>query len=182
MQWLAAKTPELGEWGRGLTLNGGAINTLRKRIMDIVDSPTKVLNKGFMMNMFLQIWWCTPTLQGILGALVWEEENVGVVSELGAKVLQFAELRKQLFYQWPHKCCYWWASCWTDKISSLSNSQQASWWEKGDSELFVCIRPLSYRGCPDEVKRLHGTEATNDRSKCALGGQLTSSKNMDWLG
>ena len=94
MQWLAAKTPELGEWGRGLTLNGGAINTLRKRIMDIVDSPTKVLNKGFMMNMFLQIWWCTPTLQGILGALVCKEENVSIgvwVWSKGASVRRVEE-------------------------------------------------------------------------------------------
>jgi hypothetical protein len=50
--WLAAKTPELGEWGWGTISNGDTIDTLRERMMDTVDNPSKVLNKGFMMNMF----------------------------------------------------------------------------------------------------------------------------------
>ena len=52
MRWLAAKTPELGKWGWGPISNGDAIDTLRERMMDIVDDPTKVLNEDFMMNMF----------------------------------------------------------------------------------------------------------------------------------
>jgi hypothetical protein len=42
MCWLAAKTPELGQWGLGPLSNGGTIDTLREKMMDIVDDPTKV--------------------------------------------------------------------------------------------------------------------------------------------
>ncbi len=52
MWWLAAKTPELGEWVWGPISNSDTIDILRKRMMDIVDDPTKVLNEDFMMNMF----------------------------------------------------------------------------------------------------------------------------------
>ena len=55
MGWLAAKTPELAEWGWGPISNGDAIDTLRERMMDIVDDPTKVLDEDFMMNMFVNM-------------------------------------------------------------------------------------------------------------------------------
>ena len=52
MRWLAAKTPVLGKWGWGPISNGDAIDTSREKMMDLVDDPSKVLNKEFMMNMF----------------------------------------------------------------------------------------------------------------------------------
>jgi len=52
MRWLAANTPELGEWGWGPISNSDAIDTLRMRMMDIADDPTKVLDEDYMMNMF----------------------------------------------------------------------------------------------------------------------------------
>jgi hypothetical protein len=52
MQWLVAKTPELRKWGWGPISNSDALDTLRKKMTDIVNDPTKVLDKGFMMNMF----------------------------------------------------------------------------------------------------------------------------------
>ena len=52
MQWLAAKKPELGKWGWGPIPNGDAIDTLREKMMDFIDNPSKVLNKDFMMNIF----------------------------------------------------------------------------------------------------------------------------------
>ncbi len=52
MHWLAAKTPELGEWGWGPISNGDAIDTLCENMMDIVDDPTKILVECFMMSMF----------------------------------------------------------------------------------------------------------------------------------
>ncbi len=45
MQWLAAKTPELGEWGWGPVSNGDAIDTLRENMMDIVDDLIKYLTR-----------------------------------------------------------------------------------------------------------------------------------------
>jgi len=50
MRWLAAMTPELEKWGWGPISNGDAINTLREKMKDLVDDPSKVLNKDFMMN------------------------------------------------------------------------------------------------------------------------------------
>ena len=41
MQWLAAKTPELGEWGWGPISNGDAIESLREKMMDIIDGQVK---------------------------------------------------------------------------------------------------------------------------------------------
>jgi hypothetical protein len=41
MQWLAAKTPELAKWGWGPISNGDAIDTLRLKMMDIVNDPKK---------------------------------------------------------------------------------------------------------------------------------------------
>jgi hypothetical protein len=52
MRWLAAKTPELGEWGWRPILNSDAIGTWHEKMMDIFHDPTKVLAKGFVMNMF----------------------------------------------------------------------------------------------------------------------------------
>ncbi len=36
----------------GTSLNGDAIDTLCKRMMDLVDDPTKVLDEDYIMNMF----------------------------------------------------------------------------------------------------------------------------------
>jgi hypothetical protein len=44
MRWLAAKTPELRKWGWGPISNGDAIDTLREKMMDIINDPTKVLD------------------------------------------------------------------------------------------------------------------------------------------
>ena len=52
MLWLAAKMPELGQWGWGPISNGDALDTLREKMMDIVDDPRKILDKDFMMSMF----------------------------------------------------------------------------------------------------------------------------------
>ncbi len=52
MRWLAAKTPELGQWGWGPISNGNAIDTFPEKMMDIVNDPTKILDEDFMMSMF----------------------------------------------------------------------------------------------------------------------------------
>lgn len=50
--WLAAKTPELHEWEWGPISNCGAIDTLRLKVMDLVEDPTNILDEDFMMGMF----------------------------------------------------------------------------------------------------------------------------------
>ena len=97
MQWLAAKTPELGEWGWGPISNGDAIDTLRAKMMDIVDDPTKVLNENFMMNMFRKYVDSLPSFKAYWEHLFQKKRMVVMASESGAKVLQFNELRKELF-------------------------------------------------------------------------------------
>jgi hypothetical protein len=98
IQWLVAKTPELGDWCWGLISNGGAINTLRKKMMNIVDNPTKVLNKCFIMNMFCKYGDALPPFKEYWEHLFAKKRMLVLVSEFGAKVLQFAELRNELFY------------------------------------------------------------------------------------
>jgi hypothetical protein len=63
MQWLASKTQELRELGWGPISNGDAIDTLREKIMGIVDDPTKVLDEGFIMNMFSKYIDALPLFQ-----------------------------------------------------------------------------------------------------------------------
>ena len=97
MQWLAAKTLELGKWGWGPISNGDAIDTLREKMMDIVDHPTKVLDEDFMMNMFWKYVDALPPFRSYREHLFQKKRMVIVASESGATVLQFAELRKEMF-------------------------------------------------------------------------------------
>jgi len=96
-----------------------------------------------------------------------------VASESGATVLQFAELRKELFLP-------------SDPTNAGTNGRlielarvaaQGIFDELHDEKkaiwkyLSVLESPVSFQGCPKEVKEgLFGREATNDRSKSALGG------------
>ncbi len=98
MRWLAAKTPELGEWGWGPISNGDAIDTLQENMMDIVDDPTKILEECFMMSMFSKYIDMLPPFKKYWDHLFESKQMVVVASESGAKVLQFAELRKGLFH------------------------------------------------------------------------------------
>jgi hypothetical protein len=90
-------TPELGEWGWGAISNCDTIDTLRERMMDIIDNPSKVLNENFMMNMFHKYVYSLPPFMENWGHLFQKMRMVLVASESGAKVLRFNELRKELF-------------------------------------------------------------------------------------
>ncbi len=98
MQWPAAKTPELREWGWGPISNGDAIDTLRKKMIDIVNDTTKVLDKGFMMNMFSKYIDALPPFQQYWEHLFEKNQLRVIVAESSATVLQFAKLRKELFH------------------------------------------------------------------------------------
>jgi len=92
MRWLAAKThPELGEWGWGPKSNADAIDTLRERMMDIVDDPTKVLSEDFMMNMFIKYVDALPPFKEYWEHLYEKKRMRVMAAESGATVLQFAE-------------------------------------------------------------------------------------------
>ncbi len=98
MLWLAAKTPELAEWGWGPISNGDTIDTLCERMMDIVDDPTKVLSEDFMMNMFIKYVDALPPFKEYWEHLYENKRMRAVAAESSATVLQFAELRKELFH------------------------------------------------------------------------------------
>ncbi len=87
MHWLAAKTPELGKWGWGPISNGDALDTLREKMMDIVDDSTKILDENFMMNMFLKYVDTIPPYKEYWDHLFKKKRMVAVASESGAKVL-----------------------------------------------------------------------------------------------
>ncbi len=173
MQWLAAKTPELGEWGWGPVLDGDTINTLRENMMDIVDDPIKILDEGFTMNMFTKYVDALPPFKEYWEHLFQKKRMVVVASESGAKVLQFTKLRKELFSPSDQ------TNAATNErlvqlakvvaqgiLDKLHDEKKATW-----KYLSISGSPLSYQGCPEEVKEgLRGHEATNDRSKSALGG------------
>ena len=173
MRWLAAKTPELGEWGWRPISNGDAIDTLRERMMDIVDDPTKVLSEDFMMNMFFKYGDALPPFKEYWEHLYEKKRMRVMAAESGATVLQFAELRKELFH--PSDA----TNAATDEhlvelekvaaqgiLDELHDENKASW-----KYLSILVSESSFQGCLKEVKGgLYGRDATNDRSESALGG------------
>jgi hypothetical protein len=185
MQWLAAKTPELGEWGWGPELNDDAIDTLRESMMDIVDDPIKILDEGFMMNMLSKYVDALPPFKEYWEHLFQKKRMVVVASESGAKVLQFAKLRKELFSLSDQ------TNAATDErlvqlakvaaqgiLDKLHDEKKATW-----KYLSKSGSPLSYQGCPEEVKEgLRGREATNDRSESALGGMTHQLQKYGHIG
>jgi hypothetical protein len=172
MRWLAAKTPELGEWGWGPISNSDAIDTLRVRMMDIADDPTKVLDEDYMMNMFGKYVDALPPFKKYWDYLYEKKRMRVIAADSGATVMQFAELRKELFH--PSDS----TNAATDDrlvelakvaaqgiLDELHDKKKATW-----KYLSISGSPMSFQGCPKEVKEgLHGREATNDRSKSALG-------------
>jgi hypothetical protein len=172
MQWLAAKNPELGEWGWGPVSCGEAIDTLRKNMMDIVDDPIKILDKGFMMNMFSKYVDALPPFKEYWEHLFQKKRMIVVASESGTKVLPFAKLRKELFSPSDQT-----NAATNERLVQLAKVVAQGILDKLHDEkkvtwkyLSISGSPLS-RGCPEEVKeRLGGREATNDRSESALGG------------
>jgi hypothetical protein len=173
MWWLAAKTPELGEWGWGPKSNGDAIDTLRKRMMDIVDDPNKVLNEAFMMNMFGKYVNAIPPFKEYWEHLYEKKQMRVIAAESGATVMQFAELWKELFHPSDttnaatNKCLVELAKVAAQGIlDKLHDEKKATW-----KYLSISGSPVSFQGCPKEVKEgLYGRDATNDRSKSALEG------------
>ena len=173
MRWLAAKTPELGQWGWGPISNGDAIDTFREKMIDIVDDPTKRLDEDFMMSMFSKYLSMLPPFRKYWDHFFEKKQMVVVASESGAKVLQFAELRKELFHlSDPTNTA-------TDQrlvelarvadqgiLDELHDQKKATW-----KYLSISGSHFSYQGCPPNVwNELLGRDATNDRSESALGG------------
>jgi len=99
---------------------------------------------------------------------------VVVASESGAKVLQFAELRKkELFHPSDptnaatHERLVQLARVAAQGILDELHDQKKATWKY----LSISGSHFSYQGCPKEVKEgLYCREATNDRSESALGG------------
>ena len=96
-----------------------------------------------------------------------------VAAESGAKVLQFAELRKELFH--PSDT----TNIATDsRVVQLAGIAAKEILDKLCDEkkatckyLSISGSPLSFQGCTEEIKSaLYGLDATNDRSESALGG------------
>jgi hypothetical protein len=187
MQWLATKTPELGEWGWGPVSNGDTINTFRKNMMDIVDNPIKILDEGFMMNMFSKYADALPPFKEYWKHFFQKKRMVVVASESGAKVLQFAKLRKELFS--PNDPTNAATNERLDKhakvaaqgiLDKLHDEKKATW-----KYLSISGSPLSYRGCLEEVKEgLHYVvlRLPTIGARVPLGGRLTSCRNMAVLG
>jgi hypothetical protein len=173
MHWLAAKTPKLGEWGWGPISNGDAIDTLREKMMGIVNDPTKVLDEEFMMNMFLKYIDTITPFKEYWVHLFKKKQMVAIASESGVKVLQFAELRKELFHPVDP------TNAATDErlvqlakvaaqaiLDELHDEKKATW-----KYLSISGSQFLYQGCPPNIRNeLLGREATNDRSESALGG------------
>ncbi len=173
MRWLAVKTPELGKWGWGPISNGDAIDTLREKMMDLVDDLSKVLNEDFMMNMFQKYVDALPPFKAYCEHLFQKKRMNVVASESGATVLQFAKFRKELFLPSnttnasTNGCLIELARVAAQGIlDELHNEKEATW-----KYLSVSESPVLFLGCPKEAKEgLYSREATNDRSESALAG------------
>ena len=98
MRWLAAKTPELHEWDWGPISNGRAIDTLRLKMMGLVNDPNNILDEDFMMGMFSEYIAELPPFKKYWEHLFEKKQMIVVASDSGAKVLAYADLRKELFH------------------------------------------------------------------------------------
>ena len=126
-----------------------------------------------MMNMFQKYVDALPPFKSYLEHLFQKKRMNVVASESGATVLQFAELRTELFS--PSDS----TNAGTNGrlielarvaaqgiLDELHDEKKATW-----KYLSVSESTVSFLGCPKEVKEgLYGREATNDRSESALGG------------
>jgi hypothetical protein len=126
-----------------------------------------------MMNMFSIYIDALPPFKEYWEHLFKKQQIRVIAAESGAMVLQFAELRKELFHSSDV------TNAATDErlvelakvaaqgiLDELHNETKATW-----KYLSVLGSPKSYQGCSADVKEnLKGREATNDRSKSALGG------------
>ena len=107
------------------------------------------------------------------GHLFQKKRMVVVASESGAKVLQFNELRKELFYPSdPTNTATNERLVQVAKVAAqaifdkLHDEKKAAW-----KYLFISGSLVCYQGCLKEVKEgLHGREAIDNRSESALAG------------
>ncbi len=153
--------------------------------MDIVDDPTKVLSEDFMMNMFIKYVDALSPFKEYSENLYEKNRMRVMAAESGATVLQFAELRKELFH--PSDA----TNAAADErlvelakvtaqgiLNELLNENKATW-----KYLSISGSESSFQGCLNGVKEgLHGRDATNIGARVPLGEQLISCKNMDVSG
>ena len=138
-----------------------------------MDVKYKILDKSFMKTTFEEYMNELPPMKEYW-TLMFEKKRMRIVSPMsGASVLQFAHLKEELFRP-------------KDKTNKRRNvrllelakvAADAIVDELGDkkkaSRKYLSISNSSHSrsGCLEEVKtKLLGREATNDKSKSALGG------------
>jgi hypothetical protein len=110
---------------------------------------------------------------------------VVVALESGAKVLQFAELRKELFHPSDptnvatNNCLVQLARVAAQGILDELHYQNKATWKY----LTISGSPVLYQGCPPNVRNeLLGHEAMNDWSESALGGTTHQLQNYGRIG
>ncbi len=141
--------------------------------MDIVDDPTKILDKGFMMSMLSIHIDMQPLFKKYWDHLLEKKLLVVVAAESRAKVLQFAELRKELFHpsdptnDATEEHLVQLARVAAQGILDKLHVQKKAMWKYSS----ISGSHLLYQGCPSNVwNELFGCVETNDRSESALGG------------
>jgi hypothetical protein len=143
-------------------------------MIDVVADPRKVQDEDFMLSTFSKNIDMLPPFKKYWEHLFEKNQIVVVASESGAKVLQFTELRKELFHPSDP------TNAATDEqlvqlvklaaqgiLDELHNEKKATW-------KYLSVSGSahdSYQGCQPTVQNeLLGCEATTDRSEGALGG------------
>ncbi len=123
-------------------------------MMDIVDDPTKILDEDFMMSMFSKYLNTLPPFRKFWDHLFEKKQMVVVASESVAKVLQFAELRKELFHPsdptnaaTDERLVQLGRVAAQDILDKLHNQKKAMW-----KYLSISGSHFSYQGCPPNVR------------------------------
>ena len=123
-------------------------------MMDIVDDPTKILDEDFMMSMFSKYLDKLPPFRKYWDHLFEKTQMVVVASESRAKVLEFAELRKELFHPSDptnaatYECLVQLAQVAAQGIlNELHDEKKATW-----KYLSISGSHFSYQGCPSDVR------------------------------
>ena len=172
-RWLAGKTHELRAYSWGPMSMARVIDTVREKMSAIFEKPELIHDKTFMMDIFKIYRDELPPFKEYWDEMFTKKQMSVVARKSGAKIVQFAEIKKALFK--PTRK--------TDKqalkrmvelapiatgtvVKEIDDETKATYkYTKASKSKF------SYACCPEQTKKdFLGCKATNDEAESSLGG------------
>ena len=172
-RWLAGKTHELAEYKWGPMSMARVIDTVREKTAAISKKPELILDEKFMMDIFKTYRNELPPFKTYWEEIFTKKRMAVVARKSGAKVVQFAQIKKDLFKptrktdKQARKRMIELASVATDAIvKEIDDESKATYkYTKASKSKF------SWAHCPAKTKQdFLSCKATNDEAESTLGG------------